>query len=128
MRTTLHLAVAERQTEVVKVLLEKNARTEVVDRWGTTPLLEAFRLGNLAEAELLIARGSRLKSNNFALVREASEVDAARLELMCLKANVSPDSSDYDNRTVLHCQCLTGNLKAIEALLSVGCDVNPTDR
>jgi ankyrin repeat protein len=128
MRTTLHLAVAERQTEVVKVLLKRNARTDVVDRWGKTPLLEALSTGCLAEAEMLIARGARLESNNFALVREASEVDSAQLSLMCLKANVSPDSCDYDTRSVLHCQCLAGNLKAVEALLSVGANVNVTDR
>lgn len=114
--------------QVAKVLLSKGASTEVIDRWGTSPLFEALSINALTVAEMLIARGSRLRSNNFELVKDASEVDSGRLVLACMKANASPDSCDYDKRSVLHAQCLAGNLKAINALLAVGADVNVQDR
>ena len=110
------------------MLLSKGARTDVVDRWGTTPLFEALSTNELAVAEMLIARGSRLEGNNFALVKDASESDSSRLSLTCIKANASPDSCDYDKRSVLHAQCLAGNLKAVDALLSAGASVNVQDR
>lgn len=120
--------MAEGQTEIARLLLEKGAKTDVVDRWGTTPLLEALSINALAVAEMLIARGSKLGSNNFAVVKDASETDSGQLSLVCTKANGSPDSCDYDKRSVLHAQCLAGNLKAVEALLGVGANVNVTDR
>lgn len=127
-RTTLHLAVAEGQIEVTTALLNKGAKPDVLDRWGTSPLCEAISAGSLSVAEILISRGAKLERNNFKLVKDACEVDPARLLLLCLKANVNPDSADYDQRSVLHAECLDGNLQAVEALLSVGANVNASDR
>ena len=127
-RTTLHLAVAEGQIDVTIALLDKGASPDVVDRWGTTPLYEALSKGSLNVAETLLSRGAKLERDNFQLVKDSCETDAARLMLVCLKADVNPDSADYDHRSVLHAECLNGNLQAVEALLSVGANVNASDR
>ena len=127
-RTALHLAVAEGQTEIVRVLLNKGAKVDVVDRWNSTPLLDALKMSSQAAAELLIARGAKLTRNLFRFVKQASESDSSSLSLACIKGGADPNSCDYDHRSVLHAQCLAGNLKAVESLLAVGADVNSTDR
>lgn len=127
-RTALHLATAEGQVEAVRMLLDRGASVDVVDRWGSTPLLEALMLGSRPIAELLIERGASVKRNTFSLVKFAAETDTALLQLACMKAGADPHSCDYDRRSVLHSLCAAGDFKAVEALLSLGIDVNGTDR
>jgi ankyrin repeat protein len=104
------------------------ADPEVVDGWGSTPLIEALFCGRLGIAELLIAKGARVKDNNFAAVKDAAEQDQAKLAIMCSKAGASANSVDYDHRSVLHTLCAAGNLKAVEGLLTAGANVNSRDR
>lgn len=122
------MAVAAKQTEAVRVLLSKGASPAVLDGWGQSPLLEALKGNALAAAELIVARGAKLDKNLYEFVKEASEEDATRLALACMKAGADPNSHQYDQRSVLHSLCLAGNLKAVEALLAVGADVNAVDR
>lgn len=127
-RTALHLAVAEEQVQSVRILLDRGASVDVMDRWGNTPLLEALKLNNRPIAEALVGKGANLRSNAFSLVKDAAENDTGLLQLACTKAGVDPNSCDYDRRSVLHTVCASGDLKAVEALLSVGVDVDCTDR
>ena len=83
-RTALHLAVAEGQTEIVRVLLNKGAKVDVVDRWNATPLLDALNISAQASAEMLITRGAKLQGNMFQFVKQASETDSSRLSIACL--------------------------------------------
>jgi hypothetical protein len=59
-RSTLHLAVSENRTEIVKVLLDKGASTEQQDIWGCTPLLESLSGHRTPIAEALISKGAHL--------------------------------------------------------------------
>ena len=62
--TPLHLAVLNRNSEIVEVLLKNGAKTEVKDREGKTPLMTLHPVPNSGEKEtarifqLLIAAGS----------------------------------------------------------------------
>eukprot|EP00892_Ulva_mutabilis_P004253 jgi/Ulvmu1/219/UM001_0223.1 len=127
-RTTLHLAVAEGRLEIVRILLDKGAQVDVTDRWGNTPLMEALKLQRMQIAELLVDKGASLSPSASSLVKDAAEHDVAVLHLACVKAGADPNSCDHDRRSVLHTLCAESNLKAVEALLSLGVQVNCTDR
>lgn len=95
---------------------------------GNTPLNDALT-NNFSEiGSQLVTKGARLPSNQFSLVMAAAEHNLEQLSLMCLKAGVSADSCDYDVRSCLHVACATGNLKAVQALIHVGANVNMQDR
>jgi glutaminase len=64
----------------------------------------------------------------FALVFDAATTDWPLLTLMCGKANVNPNSADYDSRSALHVAAATGNLRAVQGLLYAGANLNAQDR
>jgi len=45
-RTALHIAAAEGQKGIAQSLLDKGARPDATDRWGTTPVQDAERAGH----------------------------------------------------------------------------------
>ncbi|KAK8134785.1 hypothetical protein PG984_006797 [Apiospora sp. TS-2023a] len=56
--TALHLAACEQSSEVVKLLLERGADPNVIDRRGRTPLAEAAFWGRRENVELLLKHGA----------------------------------------------------------------------
>jgi ankyrin repeat protein len=66
--TALHAAVIKSQAEVVKLLLEKGAKTEIQDLIGNTPLIWAAMLSNATEdnevVKLLLAHGAKIDAKN----------------------------------------------------------------
>jgi ankyrin repeat protein len=77
---------------------------------------------------LLLAGACMANPNQFALVYDAAERDWLLLVMMCNKANVDPNSADYDSRSVLHVAVATGNLRVIQGLMQVGTNINARDR
>ena len=73
-RTALHLAAREEQTELVRLLLEKNANASIADKNGETPLI--YALSGLTQTDqnrreacaeilrLLISRGANLHARD----------------------------------------------------------------
>ena len=51
--TPLHKAVAMDNKEIVKVLLDHGARTDLKDQWGQTPLELATKLGHSEVADMI---------------------------------------------------------------------------
>lgn len=62
LRTPLHLAAAENQTEVVRFFIDQGVDLKPRDRWGATPLDDARREGHEGVANLLEERGSLPRS------------------------------------------------------------------
>jgi hypothetical protein len=127
-RTTLHLAVAQGQLAIVKLLMAKSASVDVSDRWGSTPIVEAFKYNNVSIAENLILHGAKMPANSFSFVREAAEKDDTKLNIMCTKGGADINSRDYDMRSVLHICSASKDIQAVESLLAYGADVNIKDR
>ncbi|KAG9441269.1 hypothetical protein H6P81_017123 [Aristolochia fimbriata] len=58
-RTALHLAACEGCTEIVRLLLEKGAEVNSIDRWGRTPLSDARSFGHAEICKILEAEGGK---------------------------------------------------------------------
>ncbi|KAL4191551.1 hypothetical protein AMTRI_Chr07g81140 [Amborella trichopoda] len=56
-RTALHLAACEGCTDIVELLLENQADVNSMDRWGHTPLTDAYSSGHEEICRLLEGRG-----------------------------------------------------------------------
>lgn len=93
--TTLHHACWNEQSEVVKVLLEKDpAGVNRLNDEGESPLVLAVRRSNLMIAELLLAAGAR------------------------------PDCADAEGVEPLHIAAEKGDLFIGKALLAAGAEIN----
>ena len=143
-RTPLHLAAAENQIDVVNFFIaEKRRASETVDlnppdRWGGTPLDDAYLHGNEAIIELLESAGCVRGTTNSPmdgdlravspndqtesyraaeLIWAASEGD---LTAVCrLVAQGMPlDISDYDLRTPLHLAAAEGHLTVVDYFIA----------
>lgn len=60
-RSTLHRAVGENRTDIVSVLLDKGAKTDISDTWGNTPLSDALTNHRVDIAAVLIGKGVCLR-------------------------------------------------------------------
>ncbi|CAN1793309.1 Integrin-linked protein kinase 1 [Linum perenne] len=56
-RTALHLASSEGRVEIVRLLLEKGASVNSLDRWGRTPLSDARSFGHVEICKILESGG-----------------------------------------------------------------------
>ena len=150
-RTPLHLAAAEGQTHIVQFLIEHedfapngiNPR----DRWGGTPLDDAYIQGNQGVAEQLEKAGGKrgnpqqqvLDELPEPLTKPADHVKADTLiwaasrsdfKTICrlVAQGVPLDSADYDWRTPLHLAAAEGHHEVVRYLISHGVAPNPRDR
>ncbi len=92
--TTLHHACWNEQTEVVKVLIEKDADVNKINDDGETPLFLAVRRANLVIVEKLLAAGAE------------------------------PDISNIDGILPIHVAADDGEQFIGKALLDAGADIN----
>jgi uncharacterized protein len=152
-QTALMWAVAEQHSDIVKALIDAgadvNARTrvsellvnegdadrgkntkpvvEMIKKGGSTPLLFAARVGDLASARLLIAAGAKANDaapdGNSALVLAAHSGQGAVAEFLLDKdANPNAAGAGY---TALHAAVLRGDGSLVKALLAHGANPNP---
>lgn len=128
-RTTLHLATVEGNLKVVECLVQEGADVNVKDRWGQTPMQEAINNNHSHVTEFLAKHNAVLDYQNPAdhLCTAASKGDVERLKQL-LDHGVSPDISDYDNRSALHLAASDGNLDVVVYLTTRKANINIVDR
>mmetsp|Transcript_12942 Transcript_12942/g.27945 ORF Transcript_12942/g.27945 Transcript_12942/m.27945 type:complete len:569 (+) Transcript_12942:175-1881(+) len=129
-RTALHIAASEGHLAVSKYLIERGARINRSDRWGGSPLDDAYRHRHSAVMEYLRScggtSGSPSQANNF--ISAASEGDIEEVRALLELGNVDINEGDYDRRTALHLAAGEGRYGVIELLCEKGADVNVRDR
>ena len=150
-RTPLHLAAAEGQTHVVEFFIEQQSALELdinpYDRWGGTPLDDAYNHGRQEVIDLLERAGGKrgrqaLQPPDDLPLPSPSGVDHAGADaviwaascgdLCAMRRLVAQGSAlgnaDYDRRTPLHLAAAEGHSHVVQYLLAQGVDVNPQDR
>jgi glutaminase len=154
LRTPLHLASAENQIGVVRYIIEQIQQGKVEvdinarDRWGGTPLDDAYLNGCTEIAEMLEAEGGKRGAiTNLSVDRPSRPAhknggDSSLSGEMIWAASVGDliavrhlvargvdlNSADYDSRTPLHLAAAEGHLSVVEFFISQHADVNPRDR
>lgn len=153
LRTPLHLAAAEDRANVVRFFIElaqePSAGFDINprDRWGGTPLDDAYQQGHGEVIALLEAagavrghaevRGIGLAPRQSSALFESAKTDeliwAASLGAVeCVRRLVAQgvplDTADYDHRTAIHLAAAEGHGDVVRYLLAHGVPINPTDR
>ncbi len=140
--TLLHYAVASRQLEMLRFLLDQGAHINALDRSGLSPLFLAIehlidRPEMITIAYELIDRGadvtirSRIRQSSLlhVLTRQVSERNgmfARQIESLAqflIKKGVDINARDSDGITALELALRYGNIPVIRALLSAGASI-----
>jgi glutaminase len=153
-RTPLHLAAAEGQVEIVRFFAERHAAGDrgvdisPRDRWGGTPLDDAYFHGHPDIIEVLREAGGQrgeirrigdprsdlaevaLGSDagpTVELIWAASQGDISSIRRLVARG-IDPKTGDYDHRTPLHLASAEGQSEVVAYLLAQGVEPNPRDR
>ena len=154
LRTPLHLAAAENQLEVVRFFIRETDRVgppfslNPKDRWGGTPLDDAYLHGHTEVVAVLEQAGARrgrlqgrtddrgarhssrtLASSPFTdeLIWAASLGELGPIRRLVAQG-VPLESADYDHRTALHLAAAEGHIDVVRYFIAHRVPLNPTDR
>eukprot|EP00494_Astrolonche_serrata_P023706 UN23964 len=133
-RRPLHLAACENELAIAKLLLKYNAHLNVQDNYGVTPLWSALKAGNYRVAQYLHEKGATIgespKRNRMLAQKLSYFVFHNKLKDLqeWLACGVSPNVTDYDNRTPLHVAQSCNNQAAVEILTKAGANRDLADR
>ncbi len=114
-QTALMWAIAERHSDVARVLIEHGANVKASTKSGFTPLLFAAREGDLASARLLLAKGVD--------VNESANSDMAQLQPSTeggREGAYSRNTSSFDGATPLLVATVRGHVDLALFLLEQG--------
>ncbi|KAI6170950.1 DH domain-containing protein [Aphelenchoides bicaudatus] len=128
--SSLHIAVANNNLEIVKILLENGAKVNIADNDRGSPLHYTCYNGNVECAKLLLDN----RANPNAMDKEYAtplhyacqkgNIDCIKL-LLTTKININ--ATDNNGTTPLHIVCDAGYLDCCKTLLDAGADVNIVD-
>ncbi|MDB4794760.1 ankyrin repeat domain-containing protein [bacterium] len=139
--TPLHEAIAGRQLEVVKLLIDEGANVNAKDRDGWTPLDNATGFLNKPKiADLLRKHGGKTGEELKAAepvseAKPANPIAGLKLTFAAASGNKkyleqylakggSPNAKDKDGWTLLHLTAYNGHKDIVELLITNGADVN----
>jgi glutaminase len=154
LRTPLHLAAAENQLHVVRFFVDEVKRGQGAfeldpkDRWGGTPLDDAYLQGHDEIIDLLEQAGARrgqVRSRGDkrgAFRTSLALIDSPKTDELIWAASLGDmgavrrlvaqgvplESADYDHRTAMHLAAAEGHLDVVRYFIAHGVPVNPTDR
>jgi len=119
-RRAMHLCSV---SEVMKLLLERNARKDALDAFGRTALSYAAADNSLEMVKLLLERGAdkNLQSHEgMSALLFASKNNHVDIVKLLLEKDADKDAEDKLGNTALVLAC--GNVEIVKMLLEKGCD------
>ena len=136
-RTALHLAASNGRLDVVTCLVDElGASTDLVDRWGGTPLDDAVRHSHTDVKEFLEGRGAARGvsqpdewDEGADLCDAAVKGDTGRLRRLAAQKQKGSNQADYDGRCALHLAACAGRLDVVKLLVEeLGAVLDVADR
>jgi hypothetical protein len=96
-RTPLHIAASEGHLELCQLLLQKGAKINRSDRWGGSPLDDAYRHRHAHILELLQRHGGKFGSPSQAnnLITASSEGDVEEVKVLLEYGKIDLSVGDY---------------------------------
>jgi len=133
-RTAIHLASSNGKLEVVRYLIEEmHADHSPKDRWGGTPLDDAFRHSHLPLVDYLTTKGAvrgglPIDTSATACCTAAASGNVEVLRAI-QRAGGKVNASDYDQRTPMHLAASENQIAVVRFLVDeCGVDPSPEDR
>jgi ankyrin repeat protein len=127
-RTAAHIAACENSLAALKALHEAGADVSLPDRWGSTPLDEAIRVGARPAIDFLVSAGAsslREEARVAEFLAAAARGDCDKLRHM-LAHGMAVDAVDYDGRGAL-VLASKSHIDAVATLLGANADPNLVD-
>jgi len=129
-QTPLTWAVSEDQIDVVKILLDADAKVEAQNYYGTA-LMHAANAGNLKLFYFLLDKkanvNARDRHGQTALIKASRSGQSGTMRAL-LKAGAEIDAQDEDGTTALMEAARTGKLGAVNILLKAGANIDAQDK
>lgn len=122
--TPLHYLAVENQVEAVRLLAEKGASVNTVNKCGGTPLSEAASLGYEELVSFLLESGAQLSlpGQQEPSLHEAVRKGSKAIVLRLLQAGASPNELNDLSETPLHLAAELDRLEVLRVLLDAGAD------
>jgi len=133
-QTALMVAAAAGSAEIVKLLLEKGAELDHIDRSGETPLIKASTGSfNLEIVKLLLEKGADVnvkdETGATALMKAAVNACSADMVKLLLEKGADAGAKDKAGNTILMLSAIYYSKAGVfEALLAGGADVNAVNQ
>ena len=126
--TALHLAVREKLTDVVQLLIDAGADIETENKDGWSPLHSACEAGELDVVKMLVEAGAGVRATNYkgwtCLHVAACFGHTETVRYLVDLPEVDVNHRDTDNRTAL---CFAKRTDAVQVLLDAGADIDAKD-
>ncbi|XP_050993076.1 transient receptor potential cation channel, subfamily N, member 1 isoform X2 [Labeo rohita] len=130
-RSPLLLAAEQGHTEVVKILLQNNARVDVFDEEGKAAIHLAAEQGHQDIVDVLLAHKAfvnvKTKQGLTPLHLSAQSGSAQLVRLLVETHQASVDALSLKKQTPLHLAAISGQLDVCSSLLSLKADITATD-
>ncbi|CAH8545241.1 unnamed protein product [Heterobilharzia americana] len=129
-RTPLHYACCKGNEDIVRELLEFNAKVNVVDQNFQTPIMKAVQGGFVKCITLLMDYKADLTledANGNAAIHHAVNSSSAEIVSLLIKAGVCINTHNQDGMTSLHLAVEKQDVEMVNFLLKNGADVDCVD-
>ena len=126
-QTPLHVAATQGSYIVVKLLVEKGADPDIVDREGLTPLGRAALNGRTQIIEYLIGHGAKNDPDQLLELVVRSGVTDRDIIPMLQRYGANLDHRNGNGQTPLSIAIANGDRVVVKHLIQNGADVNQAD-
>ena len=130
MATPLFEAARNGHMDIVCLLLDKGAKPNIPDSYGTSPLMAAIAKGHKEVVKLLIDSGADpnwVDEDKWSPLRVAAAKGHEEVVKLLIDNGADPNIIDANGDTALHVAASMGHIGIIQLLLNIGADPNVSD-